>query len=103
VLGSTGGPSSLATSISAAAELLEDQVDAAATNKLHWGSHFVLVAAMSHFPKLDANLEVLESGCSAGLVEGKVDALWSRVCAALDSLVSHVPPLVARNPPDSIG
>jgi hypothetical protein len=103
VLGSTGGPSSLATSISTAAEFLEYQIDVAATKKLHWGSHFVLVAAVSHFPKLDTNLEVLGSGCSAGLVEGKVDALWSRVCAALDSLVSHVPSSVARNPPDSIG
>jgi hypothetical protein len=94
VLGSTGGPSSLVTSISAAAELLEDQIDATATNRVRWGSRFMLVASMLH-------LEVLRSGRSTGLVEGKVDALWSRVSAALDSLALHISSSVACNPPDS--
>jgi hypothetical protein len=60
----------------------------------------VLVATVSHFPELDADLDVLESGRSKGLTEDEVGALMSLVCAAADSLASHVPSLVARNPPD---
>jgi hypothetical protein len=56
------------------------------------------VAAVSCFLKLDANLEVLESGHNMGLIENEVDALWSRVRMAADSLASHIPSSVARNP-----
>jgi hypothetical protein len=73
------------------------------TNGVCWGSHSALVVAVSHFPDLDADLEVLGSGHSAGLIEDEVDALWSWVCMAADSLVSHVPSLVAHNPPDGAG
>jgi hypothetical protein len=38
-LSSAVGPSSLVASMSVAAELLEGQIDAAATNGVHWGSH----------------------------------------------------------------
>jgi hypothetical protein len=58
---------------------------------------------VAHFPELDANLEVLESGHNAGLIENEVDALYSRVRVATDSLVSHVPPSVAHSPLDSAG
>jgi hypothetical protein len=62
-----------------------------------------MVAAVSHFPEVDADLEVLRSGRNAGLTEGEVDALWSRVHKTIDSLASHVPSSIARNPPDSEG
>jgi hypothetical protein len=64
---------------------------------------FVAVAAVSHFPELDADLEVLGSGHSAGLKEDEVDTLWSRLCTAVDSLSLHVPSSVACNPPDGAG
>jgi hypothetical protein len=62
-----------------------------------------MVAAVSHFPELDVDLEVLRSRRNAGLTEGEVDALWSRVHTTTDSLASHVPSSVARSPPDSEG
>jgi hypothetical protein len=34
------------------------------------------------------------------LIDDKVDALRSHVCAAADSLASHIPSSVARNLPD---
>jgi hypothetical protein len=58
---------------------------------------------VSHFPELDADLEVLRSGCSVGLIEDEVDALWSQVGMAAESLASHVPSSVAYNTPDGAG
>jgi hypothetical protein len=63
----------------------------------------VLVAALSHFLELETELELLRSGCNADLTDDQADALWTRVRVASDSLSSHVPPSVARNPPDSAG
>jgi hypothetical protein len=103
VQGSVNGLSSLATSMSAVAELLGNRIDAAATNGIRWGSRFVMVAVVSHFPELDTDLEVLGSRCSMGLTSDEVDALWSHVRAATDSLTSHIPSSVARNPPDDAG
>jgi hypothetical protein len=40
-----------------------------------WGSRIALVAAVSHFLKLDADLEVPESRRSAGMTEDEVYAL----------------------------
>jgi hypothetical protein len=86
-----------------AAELLDDRIDAVAANGVYWGNRSALVAAMSHFPELKIDLDVLGSGCNADLTEDEVDALWTRVCAASDLLVSYVPSSVARNPPDDTG
>jgi hypothetical protein len=36
-----------------------------------------LVAVVSHFPELDAKLEVLWSRCSIGLTEDEANALWT--------------------------
>jgi hypothetical protein len=103
VLGNVGGSSSVSMSMYTVAEWLEGRIDATAANGVCWGSHFVLVAAVSCFLELDADLKVLGSKRNAGLIEGDVDALWSQVRAAMDSLASHVPSSVARNPPDSTG
>jgi hypothetical protein len=102
-LGDVDGSPSLAMSLSVVAEHFEGRIDATAANGVHWGSHSMLVAAMSHFPELDADLEVLESRRNGGLKGGMVDSLWSLVCMATDSLASHFPSLVARNLPDSVG
>jgi hypothetical protein len=103
VLGGADGPSSLTTSLSATAELLESWIDATTTNGVCWVARSALVATVLHFPKLDTDLEVLESRCSAGLMEDEADALYSRVCTTSDSLASHIPSSVGRNPPDSMG
>jgi hypothetical protein len=46
------------------------------------------VATISHFLELDTDLEALRSGRIAGLIEDEIDALWSQVCVAVDSLVT---------------
>jgi hypothetical protein len=48
-------------------------------------------------------MEVHGFGRSAGLIEDEVDALWSQVRTATDSLASHVPSSVAHNPPNGAG
>jgi hypothetical protein len=63
----------------------------------------MLADTVLHFSEMDAELEVLGPECNAGLTEDKVDALWSRVRMAADSLALHIPSLVARNPPNSAG
>jgi hypothetical protein len=62
----------------------------------------MLVFAVSHFSELDADLEVLVSERSVGMTEDEVDALWSRLRAASDSLASQDPSSVACNPPDNV-
>jgi hypothetical protein len=103
VLGDVDGSSSLSMSKSAVAERLKGQIDAAAANGVRWGSRSTLVATVSHFLELYVDLEVLGSGCNARLAADEVDALWSQVRVATDSLTSHVPPSVACNPPNSAG
>jgi hypothetical protein len=84
-------------------ELLEGQIDATTANGVCWGSHFTLVAAVLHFPELRPELELLGSGRSADLTEDEADALWTWVHMASNSLTSHVPSLVARDPLDGEG
>jgi hypothetical protein len=62
VLGDVDMSSLLATSMSTVAERLEGQIDITAANGVHWGSCSALVAIVSHFLVLDADLEVLRSG-----------------------------------------
>jgi hypothetical protein len=75
VLSDIGGSSLMVASMSALTEKLEGQIDAATANGVHWGSCSVLVAAVSHFPELDADLEVLESERNVGLTEDEVNVL----------------------------
>jgi hypothetical protein len=95
VLGGADESSLLVTSMSVVAELLESSIDVTAANQVCWGSRNGLVATVSHFPEFDADLEVLRSGRSAGMIEDEVDALWSQVLAASDSLASHIRSSVA--------
>jgi hypothetical protein len=67
------------------------------------GTCSTLVATLSHSLELKTKLELLGSGCNADLPEDQADALWTMVCAALDSLVSHVPSSVAHFPPNGAG
>jgi hypothetical protein len=103
VLGDVDGSSLLATSMSVVAEQLEGWIDAPTANGVCWGSHYALVVAVSHFPELYTDREVLGSGHKARLTKDEVVALWSKVRAVVDSLATHVPSLFAHNPPDSMG
>jgi hypothetical protein len=75
VLGDIGGSSLMVASMSALTEKLEGQIDAVIANGVHWGSCSVLVAAVSHFPELDADLEVLGSERNVGLTKDEVNVL----------------------------
>jgi hypothetical protein len=103
VLGDVDVSSLLVTSMFVVAERLEGRIEATTANRVHWGSRSALGATVSHFSELDADLEVLGSGCNTGLIEDEEDTLWSRVRTAVDSLASHVPSSVAHSPPDSAG
>jgi hypothetical protein len=86
-----------------AVELLEGRVDAAATNRVRWGTRSALLVALSHFLALEPELELLGSGHNEDLIEDQEYALWTWLRAASDSLVSHVHPSVAHGPPDGAG
>jgi hypothetical protein len=47
--------------LSSTADLIEDCVDAAATNGVHWGGG-VLTVALSHFPEIEPELDSLGPG-----------------------------------------
>jgi hypothetical protein len=67
VLDDADEPTSLVASLSGAVELLEGWVDVATTNGVCWGIRSALVATLSHFPELHAELELVGSWCNADL------------------------------------
>jgi hypothetical protein len=72
-------------------------------NRVCWGTQSVLVAAVSHFLELEAELELLGSGRNVDLKEDQVDALWTQTRQASESLVAFIPPSVAHGSPDDMG
>jgi hypothetical protein len=62
-----------------------------------------LVAVVSHFLELEAELELLGSGRNVDLKEDQVDALWTQTRQASESLVVFIPPSVAHGSPDDMG
>jgi hypothetical protein len=65
----------LVASLSSAAKLIEGHVNAAATNGVRYGARLALTTTLSHFPKLETKLELLESECNADLTKGQLDAI----------------------------
>jgi hypothetical protein len=84
VLDNANGSSSLADSLSTVANLLEGWVDAAAANKVHWGTRLAL----------------LGSRHNTILMKDRVDALCILARLASDSLASNILHSVTRAPPD---
>jgi hypothetical protein len=93
----------LVASLSSMIELIEDCIDAAATNGVHWGTRSTLATAMLHFPELGVKLELLGSGRNTYLMKDLVDALWTEARLASDSLASFIPLSVARGSPHGLG
>jgi hypothetical protein len=60
----------------------------------------VLVVILSHFPKLETELELLGSGWGANLSDDQADALWPLVSVASDSLASPIPFSARESPND---
>jgi hypothetical protein len=94
---------SLATSLSSAVDLIEGRIDAAITNGVHCGARFALTAALSHFAKLEPEVELLGSGYIADLMHGQMDAFCARTHRASETLSLRVPLLVTRSSLDGTG
>jgi hypothetical protein len=77
VLDNADGSSSQVVSLSTVAKLPKGWVDATTANKVHWGTRSVVVAILSHFPKLEGELKLLRSGRNTVLTEDRADALRS--------------------------
>jgi hypothetical protein len=93
VLDRADGPPSLAASLSSVVELLKDRINVTIANEVCWGTRSVLASALSHFPEIGLELELLGSG----------GCPWTQVCLTSDSLVSFVPPSTAYGSPDGVG
>jgi hypothetical protein len=70
VLKGSDETSSLAASLSSVADLIEGRIDATVPNGVHWGPRLALTTALSHFPKLKPDLELLGPGHNADVMEG---------------------------------
>jgi hypothetical protein len=75
MLGGPTGTPSLEASLSLVAELIEGYVNTMASNVIHYRTWSTLTAALSHFPNLETELELLGSGRNADLMESQLDAL----------------------------
>ena len=100
VLGASQGPSSLPAALESVADAVENRLDAAATNGVRWGTRSSLVVTLSHFPELEAELELLGSGRDAETSEAELDRLWEVTGPAAERLAGNVSASTARCPPD---
>jgi hypothetical protein len=83
-------------------EEVEKRINTTAANRVRWVVRSALVTILSHFPKLETELELLGSGRGVDLSDDQADALWPLVSVASDSLVSLVPSSLARDSPDDV-
>jgi hypothetical protein len=75
VLGEANRPSSLATSLSMAEEVVENWINTVTANGVRRWTRSMLVVALSYFPKLKSKLELLRSRWNADLSDDQADAL----------------------------
>jgi hypothetical protein len=59
-------------------ELIEGRVNAVAINRVQWGARLALTAVLSHFTKLESELELLWSGYNIDLTDGEMEILWTQ-------------------------
>jgi hypothetical protein len=59
----------------------------------------VLNTTLSHVPELETELELLGSRCITDLIEGQLDALWTQMHWASESIALCIPPPVAHDSP----
>jgi hypothetical protein len=69
VLKGSNEASSLAVSLSSATDLIEGCVNVEAANGVYWGAQLALTAALSHFPELEPELELLGSRYNVDLTK----------------------------------
>jgi hypothetical protein len=102
VLGEIGESSSLVASLAEVVKEDENWINTAGANGVRWGTRSALVTILSHFPDLEPELELHGFGHDADLSDDCLGALWPLASVASDSLVSLVPSLLARDPPDDV-
>jgi hypothetical protein len=83
-------------------EEVENRISTVAANGIRWGTRSVLLAALSYFPKLELELELLGSRRDAYLSNNQADALWPLVSVASDLLASLLPSSLPRDPPNDV-
>jgi hypothetical protein len=66
------------------------------------GAQLALTAALSHFPELEDELDLLGSGYNVDLSNNEMETLWARTRRASESLSSCVPPSTAHSPPNGV-
>jgi hypothetical protein len=69
VMDNVGEPSSLAASLSTMVELLRDWIDTEVTSGVNCETQSALVAALSHLPELNSELELLVPGRNVDLMD----------------------------------
>jgi hypothetical protein len=94
---------SIVAALSSTTNLIEGRVDAAATNRVHWGGRLALTIVLLHFSKLGLELELLGSEYNADLTKDDMDVFWTGTHQSSESLSSRVPLLVAHSPPNGTG
>jgi hypothetical protein len=77
VLGEAGEVPPVAVAMSLSPKLTETQVDAMAVNGVLWGARLVLTAVLSHFPKLEVELDLPGSSYNADLSSDEMETLWT--------------------------
>jgi hypothetical protein len=69
VMDNVDEPSSLAASLSTVVELLRDRIDTEVTSGVNCETQSALVAALSHLPELNSELELLVPGRNVDLMD----------------------------------
>jgi hypothetical protein len=75
MLDNVDGSFSLVVSLSTVVELLMGQIDSTVTKGVRLGTQSMLITALSHFPKLKSELELLRSRRNVDLTEDPADAV----------------------------
>jgi hypothetical protein len=75
MLDNVDGSFSLAVSLSTVVELLMGRIDSTVTKGVRLGTQSTLITALSHFPKLKSELELLRSRRNVDLTEDPADAV----------------------------
>jgi hypothetical protein len=63
--------------VSPSKELIEGCVNAVALNGVQWGVRLALTAILSHFPKLESELELLGFRYNTDLMNDEMENLWT--------------------------
>jgi hypothetical protein len=67
------------------------------------GAWLAITIALSFFPELEVELDMLGSRYNVDLTHDEMEVLWAQTCWTSKSLSSRVPPSAVSSPPDGVG